>query len=120
MDVFIKKSPETSTKYSPFQSSTASIASVNVLQVIGLLNKNKSSQSKLQSTLLKEEEARLLDHRFSKEKIVALTALKGDSLKNFMSEFRPSAEVARKMNDYEMLMYIKKSYQEFESRTKGR
>jgi hypothetical protein len=110
MDVFIKKSPEKPSQYSAFQSSTSSIASISVLPLIGLLTKNKSSISKLQKNLLKEEEARLLDNRFSKEKVTAITSLKGDSLENFMEAYRPGVERTLEMNDYEMLLYIKKSY----------
>jgi hypothetical protein len=110
VDVFIKKSPEKPSQYSAFQSSTSSIASISVLPLIGLLTKNKSSISKLQKNLLKEEEARLLDNRFSKEKVTAITSLKGDSLENFMEAYRPGVERTLEMNDYEMLLYIKKSY----------
>jgi hypothetical protein len=113
MDVFIRKSPEKPSQYSAFQNSTSSIASISVLPLIGLLTKNKSSISKLQKNLLREEQARLLDNRFSKEKVTAITSLKGDSLENFMEAYRPGVERTLEMNDYEMLLYIKKSYGEY-------
>ena len=112
-DMFVKKSPEKPREYSAFQNSTASIASINVLQVLTLLTKNRSSTSKLKKALLKKEESRFLDQRFSKSKIMALTSMKGDSLENFMYKYRPSAAAAKMMNEYEMLMYIKKSYAAF-------
>lgn len=110
MDVFIKKSREKPTQYSAFQNSTSSIASISVLPLIGLLTKNKSSLSKLQKNLFREEEAKLFANRFSKEKVTAITALKGDSLEKFMNEYKPGVEHAKDMTDYEMLLYIKKSY----------
>ena len=113
MDAFIKKSSESSRQYAAFQNSTSSIASINVLQVFGMLTKNKSSASKLKKALLKEEESRFLDERFSRAKIIAVTSLQGDSLENFIYEYKPSAARATEMNEYEMLMYIKTSYAEF-------
>ena len=113
MDAFINKSPEPPKQYSAFQNSTSSIASINVLQVFGMLTKNKSSASKLKNALLKEEEYRFLDERFSREKIIAVTSLQGDSLEIFIDEYKPSAARAIEMNEYEMLMYIKTSYAEF-------
>ncbi len=113
MDAFIKKSSEISKDYTAFQNSTSSIASINVLQVLGMLTKNKSSASKLKKALLKEEKSRFLDERFSKEKIIAVTSLQGDSLDNFIDKYRPSAARATEMNEYEMLIYIKTSFAEF-------
>ncbi|MBC8987010.1 carboxypeptidase-like regulatory domain-containing protein [Pedobacter sp. N36a] len=112
-DIFITKSANTSAHYSPFQNSTSTLVSVNLLSVIGLLTKNKTPVSKLQKKLLKEEEYNYVDHVFSREKVRSLTSLKGDSLQNFMTEYRPSIEEAKQMTDYRLLLYIKKSYDEF-------
>lgn len=112
-DIFINRSTNTSAHYYPFQNSTATLVSVNLLSVIGLLTKNKTPVSKLQEKLLKEEEYNYVDHVFSKQKVQALTSLKGDSLQNFMNEYRPSIEKAKQMTDYQLLLYIKKSYGEF-------
>jgi hypothetical protein len=93
--------------------STATLLSVNLLQVFDWLGKNKTPTSKLQKTLLRDEQNNYVDQVFSKEKVVELTHLKGDSLQNFMDKYRPSAGVARTMSDYEMMIYIKKCYGEF-------
>ena len=55
-NIFITKSPYVYTPYSynTALNSTASIVSVNLLSVIGLLNKNKAPVSRLQKTLLKD------------------------------------------------------------------
>ena len=112
-DIFITKSPNVSTQYSPFQNSTSSLVGVNLLSVIGLLSKNKTPVSKMKKQLLKQEEYNYVDHVFSKEKVQSLTSLKGDSLQNFMSEYRPSIEELKQMTDYQLLLYIKKSYHTF-------
>ena len=93
--------------------STASLVSVNVLSVLALLNKNKDQTTKLQKTLLNDEETQYVDRRFSKEKITGLTNLKGDSLLDFMADYRPAIKQVKKMTDYDMVEYIKNSYGEF-------
>lgn len=99
---------------SPYPSnSTSSIAGLNLFAVVALLRKNKSPISKLQKRLLKEEEYHFVDQSFSAGKIQALTPLRGDSLVMFTEFYRPAADVARKMKDYDMMRYIKKSYDQF-------
>lgn len=94
--------------------STASIVSVNLLSLVSLLSKKSNDPtSKLQQTLLKDEETAYVDRMFSKQKITTLTSLKGDSLLDFMDDYRPTIKQAKEMTDYEMMLYIKKSYAEF-------
>ena len=102
--------------YNDFITSTnnmTTLVSVNLLSVIDWLGKNKTPTSKLQQTLLRDEQNNYVDQVFSRPKVVELTHLKGDSLQNFMDKYRPSAGTARTMNDYEMMIYIKKCYWEF-------
>lgn len=112
-DIFITKSPNGSTQYSPFQNSTSSLVSVNLLSVFALLSKNKAPTSKIQKQLIKDEEYNYVNNRFSKEKVQSLTALKGDSLQNFMNEYRPSIQEVKQMTDYQLILYIKKSHETF-------
>ncbi|AYL96796.1 carboxypeptidase-like regulatory domain-containing protein [Mucilaginibacter celer] len=107
-----------STKYVPANyinadKSTATILSVNVLSVIDALGKHKTPQSKLQKVLIKDEEIEYVDRFFSPEKVSALTSLKGDSLQNFMNQYHPDIKTVKKMNDYDMVAYIKDSYAQF-------
>lgn len=113
-DIVVKKG----LRSAPFGSnlvsnSTSSILSIDVLKTFGLLNKNKSSISKLKKVQLNGEETNYVNHRFSPEKISSITKLEDDSLKSFIDKYRPSSTEIRKMNDYEILMYVKKSYTEF-------
>lgn len=112
-DIFITKSPIVSTQYSPFQNSTSSLVGINLLSVIGLLSKNNAPVSKMKKQLLKDEEHNYVDHIFSEEKVKSLTSLKGDSLQNFMNEYRPSIKELKQMTDYQLMLYIKRSYDTF-------
>lgn len=94
--------------------STASIVSVNLLSLVNLLSKKSNHpNSMLQQALLRDEETDYVDRTFSKQKIRLLTNLKGDSLLDFMDAYRPTVKQAKKMTDYEMILYIKKNYNDF-------
>lgn len=114
-DIFIARNQHSNVPapYYKAAGSTASIVSVDVLSIFGLLGKNKAPKSKLQRTLLAKENADYIDQIFSMEKVSELTGLQHDSLQIFMQKYRPSIMDAKKMTAYELLLYIKKSYQEY-------
>lgn len=105
-------------KYVPYNyidapHSTATLLSVDLLQVASLLGKNKAPETKLQKTLIADEQGNYVDHVFSRQKVIAITSLKGDSLRDFMNDYRPAVAQVKKMTDYDMVLYIKKSYGQF-------
>lgn len=113
-DAFIKVDPNYKSSHANINpNSTASILKLNVLQIVGLLGKNKTPISKLKQTLLRDEEENYVDHIFSKTKIEVSTPLKGDSLQKFIQRYRPTYLEAKKMNEYQIILFIKKSYTEF-------
>jgi hypothetical protein len=114
-DAFITRDPYVY-KWDDFITSTnnaTTILSVNLLSVVDLLNKNNAPVSKLQKTLIREEQYNYVSQVFSKQKVTEITHLKGDSLQTFMDKYRPSAADTRSMSDYDVMMYIKKCYAEF-------
>jgi len=114
-DMFVKVDPYIYVPYNYIESTNglSTLVTVNVLSVISLLDKNKDHTSKLQKTLLNDEETAYVDRMFSKQKITYLTNLKGDSLLDFMDDYRPSEKQVKKMSDYDMVIYIKNSYTDF-------
>jgi len=114
-DAFITKNPYLYVPYNYIDApnSTTSIVSVNLLEVVGLLSKDDDPSAKLKKVLLKDEESNYVDRVFSKQKVTAITSLKNDSLRDFMAQYRPTLAAAKKMTDYDALIYIKKSYDEF-------
>ncbi len=114
-DAFITRDPYVykPNDYITSTNNATTLVSVNLLSVLDLLNGNKAPVSKLQKTLLKEEEYDYIDRKFSKQKVTEITHLKGDSLQTFMDKYRPTSTEAKKMTDYEVMVYIKKCYGEF-------
>ena len=69
----------------------------------------------LQTRLLKQEQEKYVEYRFTKRFVIKLTHLEGEELNRFMSYCRPSYEVLGLLNDLELGYYIEKKYQAFKA-----
>ena len=96
--------------------STSSILTLDVLKVISLFGKKTDKTYKLQQLLLKEEKERHIDHIFSKSEIQKQTELEGDSLAEFIEQYRPGIYQLENPDEYNRLLYIKKSLAEFKKK----
>jgi len=67
-----------------------------------------------QDRLLREEEDRFIDHRFSRALIIKLTQLRGADLDTFIARYRPTAEFTEFSTDYEFQSYIKNCFLHYE------
>ena len=70
-----------------------------------------------QDRLVKEEEERYIDHRFSRVLIIKLTQLRGAALDSFIANYRPTLEFTETSTDYEFQEYIKKSFRHYQKYT---
>lgn len=118
-DIFINNAKINS--YIPYDNvtapnSTTTILSVNLLQVVNKIGDKKSKTTKLQKELIANEQYNYAGQRFSRQKINTLTGLKGDSLRRFTEKYQLGLGDTQKMTDYDMMMYIKKSYADFVKR----
>ena len=66
-----------------------------------------------QDRLLREEEERFIDHRFSRPLIVKLTGLQAPELDTFIVRYRPDTDFIRMATDYELRVYIKKAFEKY-------
>jgi len=95
--------------------STTQLVTLTPLSLISLLSKNKSPQAKLHRLVLTDETSDYINEHFPRKKIIELTKLKGDSLENFIYLYRPEIERLKRMNDYDVNVYIKKSFYNYKS-----
>jgi len=98
--------------------STASMAGVNLLSVIGLFSKNKTPSTKLSRLAVQDEESTYLNRRFSKQRVSAITNLQGDPLQGFIDRYRPNIAEMKKMTDYDIMIYIKRCNEAFTNEKK--
>lgn len=57
-----------------------------------------------------EQEANVVDKRYTKELVKRITKLPDDEIDKFMVAFRPSYEDMKEWNDYQLIQYIKKEF----------
>lgn len=114
-DMFIEKGGRKNDYVPSFTNprSTASLVSLNLLQVASMFGKKKIQNTKLKQTLLRDEQLNYVDEVFSKAKVKSITGLEGEALINFMNRYRPSILILKKMTGYQLTLYIKKSFEEF-------
>jgi hypothetical protein len=114
-DIFIGKSAESRKGMfrDPNSNSTASIASLDLGALFSLMGQRKQSLSKLQKTMLQDEQNKSVDQLFSKTKVSMLSGLHGDTLQAFMNLYRPKPLELQKMSGYELMLYIKRSTSAF-------
>lgn len=80
---------------------------IDVGSLFRAINKKHSRDYKLQQVLLRDEREHHVSVRFTKALVSSITTLHGDSLENFMRVCRPSAAELDKLNDYDLIQYIK-------------
>jgi len=80
-------------------------------QFIRALTYKHSREYKFKKVLIRDEQNRYIDSRFSENLVSMITNLKGDSLLDFMDKYRPGIEQIKKMSDYDIRVYIKTSQQ---------
>ena len=68
--------------------------------------KRNRSMLAFQQRLLKEEQDKFIEHRFSKSLVRTLTKLTTPELEEFMKEYRPTLDMAESMNDLEFGQFI--------------
>lgn len=96
-EIFAAPSP-----YVPF-----AYMSINVTQLFRAIYKKHDPNYKLQQVLLRDERESHVSARFNKTLVSGITQLQGDSLENFMSSYRPTAAILDKLNDYDLIQYVK-------------
>ena len=86
-------------------------------QLIRAITYKHSKEYKFKKVLVRDENNRYVDSRFSERLVVELTGLKDDSLLNFMDRYRPTIAEIKKMTDYDIRIYINSSMSKFKSGT---
>jgi len=87
---------------------------------INMFNFRKNRRmAQFRQRLLREEEDKFIDHRFTKALVKKITGLSGPNQDEFMKKYRPSLEFTRYATDYEFDEYIKLAAQEYERRKKA-
>ncbi len=74
--------------------------------------RNRQLQS-FQTRLLKEEQDKYIDHRYSVSLVKQLTLLEDPELESFMTDYRPDYDILQQMNDLELGYYIQLCFKDY-------
>ena len=87
------------------------------LSPLSYFSKSAKQKRELKKRLEKQEEEAFINYSFPEGWVSSLTGLKGDSLKLFMIQYRPSYEFCRRSTRADMIVYVSDKFKEFK---KGR
>ena len=87
--------------------------SINLLTLVTALTKKSSPEYKFKQKLINDEHEHYVDEHFNKGIVAPITDLKGDTLKEFLTRYRPDYPFTLKSTVYDMEVYIKSSYDKF-------
>ncbi len=86
-------------------------------EIIGMFNFARNRRmAAFRQRLIREEEDKAIDHRFTRGLVKKLTGLDDLALDDFMKRYRPSYQFAMTSTDYEFGEYIKLAYDAFRGR----
>jgi hypothetical protein len=105
--------PKVKDIFSTAPKQTGELLSINLLALVDVLTKKSTNEYKFNKTLIRDEQADFVDHKFTVSKVQQLTGMKGDTLTTFMVDYRPAYPFVKKASEYDMINYIKDSYQRF-------
>ncbi|MET3979222.1 hypothetical protein ABIB62_001809 [Mucilaginibacter sp. UYP25] len=91
-------------------------ATVDLLSLFKAANKKNTNAYKLQQNMLRYEREDHTAQRFNKALVGRVTNLRGDTLNDFITEYRPTPAQIDVMTDYNMVLYIKDCLQKFNSK----
>lgn len=94
--------------------------SVDVLSLFRLMGEKKSPQYRLQQTMLRYEREDHTNQRFTRKLVAGVTGLQGDTLNDFMNEYRPTLAQIDVMTDYNLVFFIKDSFRKFKENRQGK
>jgi len=110
---FNYRAPKLTDMFSTDAKQPGDLISINLLTVVDVLTKKSTPEYKFNKTLLNDEHASYVDHKFNRGNVGRITSLKGDTLSQFLVQYRPTYQLAQKYTDYDMEVYIRKCFENF-------
>jgi hypothetical protein len=77
-------------------------------------SKARKRKEHFQGQLVYWEREKFIDNRYNPELVERMTKLNGDDLDTFMVRYRPGYQFLRDATEYDLLLYIKTSFKQFQ------
>jgi hypothetical protein len=88
-------------------------AGLGIDALYNLLSKSGRNSRQLQKVIEKDYHDALISYRYNKNLVSSATNLTGNQLVDFMQQYRPSYYFVMEASEYEMIKFIKQSYQRY-------
>ncbi|MGY5253084.1 hypothetical protein [Sphingobacterium spiritivorum] len=79
-----------------------------------LFGREAKNAKRFQGYMDREIEEAKVDRVFTRSTVTNITALQGEDLESFMSIYRPSPDMVQHWGQYDIMNYVKKSFEKFE------
>lgn len=93
--------------------SAAGGAGLSITTLYNLLSKEGKNARQLQRIIERDYREAMVAYRYRASLVSEVTALNGPKLTDFMQQYRPSYNFVIEANDYQLINYIKSSYQKY-------
>ncbi|SKB73610.1 hypothetical protein [Daejeonella lutea] len=88
-------------------------AGLSINALYNLLSKEGKNARMLQKIIERDYRDAMIEYRFTKTLVNNVTGLSGAKLTDFKQQYKPGYYFILEANDYELIQYIKKSYQSY-------
>jgi len=95
-------------------------AGLSIDALYSLISRKGKNARYLQEIIERDYQDDIIDYRFTPELVRANTGLKGESLNDFMLQYRPSYYFVLSSNDYSLALYIRSSYNDYKKNPHAR
>jgi hypothetical protein len=89
-------------------------AGLSIDALYSILSREGKNARYLQEIIERDYQNDIIDYRFTPELVSANTGLKAEALVDFMQQYRPSYYFILNSSDYELAMYIRSSYKQYQ------
>ena len=89
-------------------------AGLSIDALYSLLSKEGKNARYLQKIIERDYRESIINYRFTRGVVYEATGLTGDELEDFMSQYRPSYYFILEANDYELIKFIRSSFQAYQ------
>ena len=89
-------------------------AGLNIDALYRLISREGKNARRLQEIIERDYRESVIDYRFTPELVSQTTGLTGDTLKDFMDQYRPGYFFVLGSSDYNLIFYIRSSFAQYQ------
>lgn len=95
-------------------------AGLNIDALYKMISRDGKNARRLQEIIERDYRESVIDYRFTPELVSQTTGLKGDTLRDFMFQYRPNYFFVLGSSDYNLVFYIRTSFAQYQQNPSAR